>query len=275
MKTIIVATDFSDNAAHAVGYAADFARSIRAKLVIFNAVAILPVLSEYPGPLEMYEEAIDASKDTLTRIKKEMEGRTDNTIKIQAVEKIGTFKNELEDLCDKEKPLAIFIASHLAGTLERILIGSHALRISRHNNFPVIIVPPMANFISFGKVAVALDMNEPGEFPFHLLKDWVQFFHSRLDIVYVMQKADISPNELPVVTGLQKTLSGIEPYFHMIENKDVSNGILAYVEEHKPDLLIVFPKKHTWFHKSESTSFIFQPPVPLMVLSRYTKEEAL
>ena len=274
MKTVIAATDFSDNANHAVGFAADFAKKTHAKLIIFNAVTIQPIWSEYPVPEELYEEAVDASKDNLTKLKNDMEKRTDGTIKITVVEKSGTFRNELEQLCGKENPLAIFIASHLAGPLERILIGSHALSAAKHNDFPVIVVPELANFISFGKIALALDLLDPwDDYPFHWVKDWMQFFDSTLDIVYITPHGGVSPNELPEAIDIQNMLSGLSPHFHLIENKKVVDGILEYVEVNNPDLLVVFPKKHTWFHKSESNPLIFQPPVPLMVWSHNIKEE--
>ncbi|MDE1193130.1 MAG: universal stress protein [Arachidicoccus sp.] len=273
MKTIIAATDFSNNAQHAVGYAADFAKSIQAKLVIFNAVTIQPIWSEYPVPEELYEEAVDASGDSLARIKTEMENRTNGAVKIETVEKTGTLKNELEAICKREKPVAVFIATHLAGTLERILIGSHALQVAKHSDFPVIVVPPLANFTSIGKIALALDLNDPGDFPFHLLKHWVQLFHAKLDIVYIVPKSGISADELPAAIDVQTALAGIDPHFHLIENKKITDGIYEYVEINNPDILIVFPKKHTWFHKSESNPLIFQPPVLLMIWSRDTKEQ--
>lgn len=273
MKTVIAATDFSDNANHAVGFAADFAKKTHAKLIIFNAVTIQPVWSEYPVPEELYEQAVDASKDNLTRLKNEMEKRTGGTIKIAAIEKTGTFRNELESLCSKEKPLVIFIASHLAGPLERILVGSHALNAAKHSEFPVIVVPAMANFVSFSKIALALDlMDERDDYPFHWLKDWIIHFGAKLDIVYIAPKGGISPSELPVAIDIQKALSDSSPHLYLIENRKVADGILEYVEINNPDLLVVFPKKHFWFHRSESNSFIFQPPVPLMVWSLNTRE---
>lgn len=272
MKTIIAATDFTDQAQHAVEYASDVAKNIQAKLIIFNAVNIGPVWSDYPASQELYEAAVNASKDALRDIKEKIEKRVGDTIRIEVIERTGMFRNQLEEICMKEKPFAIFIASHLTSTLEQILIGSHAVKFSRHSYFPVIIVPSMANFISFQKISLAVDLNAPVEFPFRLLKKWTAFFKANLDIVYIATQAGMSANDLPTALDIQLKLSKIDPHFSLIENEEFVDGIIEYCEVNNPDLLVLFPKKSTWFHQSKSNSLILQPPVPLMIWSHKIKD---
>ena len=51
-----------------------------------------------------------------------------------------------------------------------------------------------------------------------------------------------------------------------MKNNDTIIGIADLVKEHNIDLLIIMPKKHGPFHKSQSKDFIFYTDVPLMAI---------
>ncbi|HEY0297785.1 MAG TPA: universal stress protein [Arachidicoccus sp.] len=278
MKTIIAATDFSPEAENAVKYAADVALQLKAKLIIFNDVSLEPAWSEYPTPQDVYEAAIDGAKNLLAETERSIKERTAGIIDIETRFNIGSVNNELQSLCDKEKPIAVFIATHATSGLERFVFGSHAISLAKRNAFPVVIIPtPTPDFSGLKKIALALDLKNPGDISWDFLRAWLKNFDPQLDIVYIDKAKQTNAGSLPATITVEQQLECFQPQFHIISNEKVEDGIKEYVEKNKPDLLIVHPKKHGLFHKSESNAFILHPPVPLMTLTDngYANEEAV
>ncbi|ANI89101.1 hypothetical protein A9P82_07240 [Arachidicoccus ginsenosidimutans] len=268
MKTIIASTDFSNEANKAVEYAANVALQLKAKLIIFHNITVEPVWSEYPLSQEVYDMEIDTSKELLSALELEITKNTSGKIPVDTCFKVGIVNSELELLCEKVKPFAVFIAAHMTGSLERFVFGSHAIAIAKYNPFPVVIIPVNpVTFNGFRKVALAIDLENPGDISWEHLRSWLKSFSPKLDVVYISNEKKSGADSLAGSVTAEQQLGCFQPEFHFINNDKVESGIEEYVTNNHPDLLIIHPKKHGWFHKSESNSFILHPPVPVMTLS--------
>ncbi|SDD02118.1 universal stress protein [Niabella drilacis] len=271
MKTIIAATNFSATANHAVAFAADLAQLLKARLIIFNAVDILPVTTDVQVPLDFYEVAEEQADALLTDLVLEMKKRTKNEIVIEALYKVGTVVNQLELLCGEEEPVAVFIASEFVTAFERILWGTHSIPIAKRSSCPVVVVPATATLTDFKKIGIAIDLEGDDPVPWAVLRDWLRQFRAEIDIVAVSPNAELSPREVPLTIDVQEQLDSFKPHYRFLANDHVEEGIREYVAEQKPDLLIMFVQRHGFFHKSVTKSFILSPPVPVLFMSPKVK----
>ncbi|MCF3107637.1 universal stress protein [Niabella sp. CC-SYL272] len=267
MKTIIAATNFSVAANHAVSFAADVARQLKARLLIFNVVDLLPATTDAQVPIDFYEVAEDEADKLLSELVLEMKKKTGNEIKIEAVYKVGTVVNQLDSLCADEDPIAVFIASEFVTVFERVLWGTHSIPIVKRSTCPVVVVPEMATMSTFKKVAIAVDLEGHDPIQWQVLRDWLRPFGSEVDIVAVSPTGELSSRELPLTIDVQQQLGSFKINYFFLANSDVEDGIRTYVAKNKPDLLIMFVQKHGIFHKSITKRFILLPPVPIMFLS--------
>lgn len=271
MRTIIAATNFSATANHAVAFAADLARGLKARLIVFNAVDILPVTTDIQVPLDFYEVAEEQANALLADLVLEMKSRTKNEIVIEALYKVGTVVNQLDVLCDEEDPLAVFIASEFVTAFERILWGTHSIPIAKRSSCPVVVVPATANLTDFKKIGIAIDLEGNDPVPWRVLRHWLGLFSAAIDIVAVSPNAELSPKDVPLTIDVQEQLDRFQPRYCFLANDHIEEGIRAYVAENNPDLLIMFVQQHGLFHKSVTKSFILSPPVPVMFISPKVK----
>jgi len=271
MKTIIAATNFSTSANHAVAFAADLAQMLKARLIIFNAVDVLPVTTDVQVPLDFYEVAEEQANALLADLVQEIKKRTKNEIAIEALYKVGTVVHQLESLCNEEDPIAVLIASEFVTAFERILWGTHSIPIAKHSPCPVIVVPATATFAAFEKIGIAIDLESDDAVPWPVLRGWLRQFRAEIDIVAVSPNAELSPREVPLTIDVQEQLDSFKPHYRFLANDHVEEGIREYVAEQKPDLLILFVQRHGLFHKSVTKSFILLPPLPVVFMSSKMK----
>lgn len=266
MKTIIAATNFSKASNHAVSLAADIARAVEARLIIFNVIDVSPIT--FPGvPFYPLGYSQEAAEKELSDLKKEMEERVNHEIEITILTKAGTLISQLNELCRTEQPFAVFIASALAPVFERLMLGRHAVLITRFSAYPVIVVPPDNAKSEFKKIALAIDLADNKPMPWQFIRNWVDSFKAQLNVIYVSPDKMGIPEDVPMSIEIGIQLGNYNVKEHLIKNKNVVDGIREYILENKPDLLVMFVQKHGIFHKSVTRRFVDDPPIPVMFIS--------
>jgi len=272
MKTIIAPTDFSNVSLNAVNYAADLAAAINAELILVNVVQIPVTVSELPLTEFEYDEMTEEAEQELAVITNQLYLRTKNKIKIHSKMVVGSVGHELEEICKRRKPFAVVMGTKGAGAAERFFIGSNTIFAVNKLEYPVLVVPQNATFKGIRKILLAFDLKEtvPAK-PIEFLKQWLQIFKGKLDVINVVDSGRIKPGTLPAEIALQDLLPEFQPAFHYINGEDVEDGVYRFVEENHPNLLVIIPREHGifsgLFHKSKSKPFILHPHIPVLAVS--------
>jgi len=136
-KLILVPTDFSYAADHALQHAVHLGRQLRAGIALLHVVA--PVL----GPDLLFTsirtdqpQMVELSKQRLGRLARRAEMRPR-----QQLVRTGPAAEEIIRCADELKADLIVIGSHGHGAVERILIGGTTERVVRHAHCPVLVIP--------------------------------------------------------------------------------------------------------------------------------------
>ncbi len=271
MKTIIAPTDFSYGSLNAVHYAADLAVAIDAELVLVNIVSLPISVAEVPlTEAVLTELEYDVQKE-LANIRQQLLSYTNEKIDIHSFSEFGTIEYELEEVCKQKLPVVVVMSTKNSMSLERFFMGSNTLAAVRHIPYPVLVVPGTVSFKKIKRIVLACDLqNNISNETITKIKEWMSFFHASLDIINVTEKADIVVDSVPTSVGLQNQLEEFHPAFHFITKEKVEAGINEFVEENKPDLLIVIPKKRGFFenifHKSHSTPLLLHSKIPVLAI---------
>jgi nucleotide-binding universal stress UspA family protein len=267
MKTIITPTDFSDASVNAVLFAADVAMEVNAKLQIYHAVADRIVLVDNMDYDQEYAETEEAMQQ-LEVLQQKVKSHTRHRLSIDVQLKYGNIDRVLQESCKQAAPFAVVMAATEKTAVERFLLGSKTLAVSHKMEVPVILVPHGARFKGFKKMAIATDLNNVYEtVPLDSLTHWVEAFKPALEMVFVKEDDQFGADNVSEAIALQTHFAKYYPTTRYIQNSNVAQGIITYLNESWPDLLIIMPKKHAFFHKSLSKQFIIHPIVPTMVLS--------
>ena len=272
MKTILVATDFSEASRNASIYAAQLASAFNARLLLFGAyqhiavpVTEAPVLlaSEYVRKItQQLLEQEKASLSTAYEIDIEIscnEGPAADMILITAREK----KADLIIAGMKDYGIGL-----------RKLLGSTVTALARKTKIPLIVIPANATYTPISSIALAIESDLETDANNHLLdalKEIGEKFHSKLYLIKVVnnrwnQAYQFSNRPLK----LTKLISTLNPLYECVEGNDIISALNQFIKGYRIDMLAMLPHKHslmdTWFIKSTTRSMVFKTQVPLLIL---------
>ena len=270
MKTIIVATDFSETALNASFYAADMALAVNADLILFHVLSIPMPVSEIPVPVDIDRQQQDAEQN-INDLRKKLAWRVNNKVEITTAITAGTFYNELKQLCDEFHPYAVVMGSQGTTALERALFGGHAVYTMKYLPWPVITVPKNAGYFRANTIGLACDFkNVTGTIPAQQLKSLVKDLNAELHILNTGKQKDYDPDIVFESALVQELLNEVNPKYDLLTGDDTDKAILDFAEKNKLDLLIVLPKRHgvidRMLHHSHTRHFVLYSGLPVMAL---------
>ena len=155
MRTLIAATDFSPSSINAVNYAADMAKAINAKLILFNAVPVPAAFSEIPVPEATLEDMLTEAGQELDTLKDKLVLRTTGKVDISTEVLMGSFADKIDEISDKCNPFAIVMGIVEGKPIERFLMGSNTFYAIGKNSNPILIIPEKASFRPINKIGLA------------------------------------------------------------------------------------------------------------------------
>ena len=199
VRTIVVATDFSETAALAVDCAKTIARAHSAQLILLHGSSITPFLMGGPElislPPDLDREIHEASVATMEELAAKTRG---DGVEVKAIVKQSAgAKLVIETIEEYEADLAVTGTRGLTG-FSHLLLGSTAEEIVQKAPCPVISVHPAdADPIAkLGTVVVATDFSEDADQAVHAL---TRFFDARTAARLVLVHAyQIPPSLMPL-----------------------------------------------------------------------------
>ena len=271
MKTIIIPTDFSPIATNAMNYGVDMAKAINANIILLHVYQVPVSMTDVPVVVVSVDELKKEAEERLADLKASVEHITSGKLKVYTETRMGDVVDELEDLCNKIKPIAVVMGTKGASGIERAMFGSVTLTAIRHLNWPVICVPPGKEFgQGIGKIGFACDFKKVIETtPIHLIKDFIKEFNAELHVLNVdYENRRFKPETPEQSLMLHTMLEDVNPSYHFIEQKDIEEGINQFAEKNNLDLIIAIPKKHKLlegiFKPSSTKQLVFQSHIPVM-----------
>lgn len=278
MKLLLVPTDFSPLADNAMKFAMDMAKAMDAKIMLVNMYQIPISFSEVPLVTISLDQLRKVSEDKLSELKHNIETITDGKVHVYTESRLGEVSDEIDKLCDTLHPYAIIMGTRGVSGIGRFFLGSNSLSVIGKVETPVFVIPPGATFKPFKKIGLATDMHEVVEnTPVEPIKELVHFFGSELHVLNVDYERKHFTSYTPEESlNLDTMLSGLNPVYDFIENKDIEEGLSEFAEKNNIDLLITLPKKHQILEKilekSHTRELIYHTNVPLMCVHQ-SKEE--
>jgi nucleotide-binding universal stress UspA family protein len=141
-KNILVATDGSELAGKAVAAGFDLARQLRAQVTVVTVTepwtALVAGDAAFGFPIDEYEKAADDSAARILSGASKLARKAD--IACATLHVKDQYSSEgILDIADKKACDLIVIASHGRRGLERLLLGSVAVKVLTHSSVPVLI----------------------------------------------------------------------------------------------------------------------------------------
>ena len=134
---ILVPTDFSEDAAHAVSVAVAIATKFRSRITLVHVVAPLALMYEDLPSMDFVTPVEEAARKTLAR---ELELLRVIWPSADSLFLRGPTVSELLGAIDSQSVDLVVMGKHGRGVLNRMLVGSVTERVVRHSSVPVMAV---------------------------------------------------------------------------------------------------------------------------------------
>lgn len=272
MKTLIVPTDFSESAQNATEYAAALAKTSNASLNLLHAFH-LPV--EIDGALVRLTSLQDLSrkkklylKDLATKISLKYD------IKVESHAYPGFITHILQDYVKKRKGDLVVMGMRGMSKIERLLFGSVTTNILMKADFPLLIVPAKSKFHPIKNILLACDYHGDAiNDKIALVKDSALIFNAEVRVLHICKPlVGVAELEERITTGklIERVLKGVRHSFIDLEEEDIVEGIQSNIKSQKTDLLVMIPRKRSFWQsltsRSNTNRITFDIDIPLLAL---------
>ena len=282
MKTMLIPTDFSPAANNAAHYAFKLGKGIKASLKLCYAL-MLPVegvmAQQVAWPLMDYASLQKEGNEELSRLSAELHtknGGVPGAIEQPPVHysaEIGTLTEVVKQQVQQEKANLVVMGTSGSGALSRFFLGSSSRELMDNADFPILLVPPGAEFKGMKKIAFATDLSEGDITLIHALSLFARPFNAEILIVHVTPAGfDSDVHQDQIDTFLNEVTCKVnypKIYYRQVKAMGVDEG-LDWLSEHVAiDLLAMVYRRHHFmqriFEGSRTKKMAAHLKLPLLV----------
>lgn len=245
MKRLLVPTDFSDNARHALQVAAQLAARTGAQLELLHintAMAYAPPLPEYYGgePYDFSEYYENATRE-MREMKNELAKNSAlNQLAIETRIEEGFLYAALRRVSAEDKIDLVVMGTKGASGATEFFIGSNTEKTIRTAPCPVLAVPANSGDFNPRVVVLPTTLRPDQAAVFSLLAEWQHIFPMKIKVLYINNPAELEDDaeiDKAVQAFGQKTgLQNLET-FVCGNTFNEEMAILEFAHREKADLI--------------------------------------
>lgn len=275
MKTMLILTDFSENAFRATEYAAQLVNPLQiSRIVLYHAYQSTVIGTDLPvantaNDQQVYLESMESlglQQDRLSALAKH--------VRIDLMAEDVSLPTHITSLCKSEEIDIVVMGVSGRSGLEKLLLGSTTSMMIKESTVPVLIVP---NSTVIGKpinsMVFTTDLKDHASIPAHQLYEFLDAFpDAKVQVVNVDKTSGESyaMETRESIASLHKIFDQYNAAFDYINEDNTVEGILSYANHHHASIIIVVPKKlgflATFFHNSISKKLAYDSNIPLLSL---------
>lgn len=262
MKTIIVSSDFSEEAKNATLYAIQIAKKAGSKLVLFHLHILSIHAVQARLPYKNILQSIDYAKTkTENRVKKLSETYD---VEIIVDFAMGDYFKQLERVIQEHHADLIVMGMHTK-TIEGDLLGSTTSEAINKIEIPILAVPLKTQYKSIDRILFACDLEKGiAQNILKEIKKTTKKFNAELRVFHVENKISQLKSNIEIL----KPLEEVSYYYKNVQSEAVIDEIRNEMLEYKPDVLIMVPYEHGFWssliHKSKTRIMSSGLDIPLL-----------
>jgi nucleotide-binding universal stress UspA family protein len=270
MKKLVVPVDFSATSLNAAAFAGNLAIFYGAEIYLYHAYEMPVGIGEVAWPLFTAKELQSAADHELEMLKAKVQQGLRSKVTFHTKAEMVPFTAGLTDFCEIIQPDMVVMGLSGKGALEKLIVGSNTIRVIHDLQYPVLVIPPKANFSPVVKIGFACDYKKIEDTtPVTLLKKVIMDFDADLYVLNVDHNDEHVDDEVMDGSIIAKSLfEDIKPVYDSIESESVTEGLNKYAAEKGLDWIVVIPKKHSLlqkiFSRSHSKDLLYHTHLPVL-----------
>lgn len=279
MKTILILTDFSENAGHAALEGAMLSQQMHANLLLLNTNTSQPVIPQYAGDINVIDEFNNWEAESKANLKKLADSLEPLMLHSDLLRKpsvsfqsgIGNLGYMVKEISRHKDIDLVVMGAPAGGTIEHLLSGSETFSVIDRSPRPVLIVPPIPKTRRFKKIIFATDYNMSDLDGIRYLVKLGNIFNCAIEIVHINPYGQHDTDETKKEIFLKHVHRLKYPHitFSEIHGKDIINRLNKLCEQEKADLLAFVHYNHSFFsallQRGVVKKAVKQQEIPVMV----------
>ena len=253
MRTVLIPTDFSKNALHALEYAQELFKCKRARFYLLHAFAD-EVYGQYKTTPSDKIGTLEAQKrseveDKLNQLVNQVIGLPPNPL--HTFETVAAFDNLVDGVNDfvKEKNVDLVVMGTKGETSDhKTTFGSYTIEVFKYVQCPVLAVPADFEYQQPKTILFPTDYMLPYKRrELKLLGDLACDFKSEVHCLYITDFDVLSPRQEDNKRFLTDALQKSYLFFETTSVKNRAEVIMEYIEEKEVSMLVMVNSRHSFF----------------------------
>ncbi len=275
MRTVLIPTDFSENALHAIEYALNLYKCERTDFYLLHAFA-----DEVYGPFKNKGASFEEQKTT---VKKNVEKKLNELVETvkqkqqnpkHAFESLSAFDSLVDAVNDFANLInvdLIIMGTQGKTANKNVTFGSHTVQVFKYVQCPVLAIPENYEYEQPKKILFPTDYMLPYKRrELKLLNSLAAEFKSEVYCLYLSDFEDLSLRQLDNKRFLSESLPDTYLYFECAPVKNKAEAISENIARNGIDLLIMVNARHSFFedilYRSTVDEIGLRPKIPFLVM---------
>jgi len=269
-KTILIPTDFSENARNAIRYA----------LNLFGDGNHFILLNTWQTPytppevlISVEDILMNASKEGLAKEiewVKSISSNGKNTY--ETISEFGILVEILKTVVRERNIDFVVMGTQGARGLQEVLLGSNTAAAAKSLNCPLLAIPSNAKFNGLKRIVFSADYKQiENSASLNTMIDLAEENNAEVTVLNILDKGKITDvNQGYEGMKIDHELAGLKHSYSFIEDDDKAAGIDEFLRTNDTSLLVMLERKTGFFksifHKSITKQLAFHSHVPMLVL---------
>ena len=275
-KKILMPTDFSKNAWHAMTYAIELFKNNTCEFYILNAFqpesyALDSMMVSEPGE-KYYDLCKKKSEEGLERVFQMLKERDDNpNHTFNTVSKLGLLIDAIDGLIEK-KDIELIIMGTKGISDSKAILGTNTVFVMESiDTCPVLAIPKDSFFKEFKEIVFPTNYEMPiKKRELQHLIDIAKAVDTSVRFLHVSPSDDLNQNQKENQKLLSEYFWDVEHSFHTLHSGKVNVALSNFVESRGSDMIAFINSKHNFFNYLFSESLVkdlgYYSKIPILVL---------
>jgi len=281
MISILLPTDFSENAMNAVKYALEFFKYQKVQFYFMHA---------YQNEFYDHEELTsrEAYTDVLKNVKNESEQNLEKLLKkvkeiapnprytYHTISSYNTLVEEANDIAYKHNIDLIVMGTKGKSDERHIVFGSQTFQVLKYVQCPILAIP--SNYTNTQPKHILFPTNYLMPYKrreLKLLSELAKPYRSKIDVLYISKSSKLSIRQEDNKDFIKDALRDNEVNFYIEDSKKIAEAIKNYISENKIDIITMVNTQHSFLEDMLFPSTIDKVSlgleIPLLAMQNATR----
>jgi nucleotide-binding universal stress UspA family protein len=269
MKTFLIPTDFSSASKNASRYAIHFAKAMKAKVVLCNAMNVpseAPMAAQFAWPLEGFYSVYKNTEEELRMMERELVVEfSENDASTSMIPEIshccdsGTVTDVVGKTLQQNKAELVIMGLSGADAITKFVLGSNSKKMIDAVSVPILLVPPTYSYTPIKKIAFATDLSKSDIDVIQSIVSLAHYFNAEILISHVSPdgtEKDCREKEIgEFLNDITCKVNYPKIYYRDLRNKKVVGGLEWLTENGMIDMLVMVHRHNHFYDKLISDSY--------------------